>query len=161
MRTSAPCALVAVTCALCANNERQQMKQLASSELTTALLTALPLLARFLAPMVREELQATTDVDPWVPHPRWQLPNPTRHASKIDDARKVGRVWLCRRSALDKYIEAQPRRATPTPANDAEPSELQKRVAALGFGPATPKTTTSELMNGQQLAPKRAGKRTK
>lgn len=81
-----------------------------------ALRALLVLLAPLLAPMVARELRGRTtedDADPWVDQACSPLGRRAHcracAAGKIEGARKVGKRWLARRSALDAYVQAHGR----------------------------------------------------
>jgi hypothetical protein len=72
-----------------------------------------------------------SDPDPILPHSDWPIPRSraVRLAKRVEGARKIGRLWYARRSAVDAFIEGAP--APPqAPAND----KLDDELAALGFG---------------------------
>lgn len=81
------------------------------------LVRALHALVVLLAPMVAKELRskATEDdtADPWVDQTGSPLGRRAHcracSAGKIEGARKVGKKWLSRRSALDAYVQAHGR----------------------------------------------------
>ena len=85
-----------------------------SHEIGRALRPLAALLAPLLAPMVARELRgkATEDdtADRWVDQASSPLGRRAHcracAAGKIEGARKVGKKWLARRSALDAYVQA-------------------------------------------------------
>lgn len=95
---------------------------------------------RVLAESLELELEDKPhDPDPILPHSDWPIPRSraVRLARRVEGARKIGRLWYARRSAVDAYIEGQPAPVhapapapAPAPAND----ELDDELAALGFG---------------------------
>lgn len=86
--------------------------------------------------IVREELSKST-VDEWVPHTRWPVQS-ARVACALArsgeiDARRAGRLWLARRSEIDRWVESH-RAKSPAPSatkasNDYDP-EASTRGAA-------------------------------
>ncbi len=88
-----------------------------SPDLDRALRPLAALLAPLLAPMVAKELRskATEDdtADPWVDQTHSPLGRRAHcracSAGKIEGARKLGKKWLARRSALDAYVQAHGR----------------------------------------------------
>ncbi len=65
------------------------------------------LIALAVAPLVRAELAASADADPWVPHTKWPWSRRVALArAKSFGAVKSGRTWLLRQSELDRAIEA-------------------------------------------------------
>jgi hypothetical protein len=93
-----------------------------------------PALRSLVRTTVREELRATGDADPWIPHPRW--PCASRRAAcalarsgALEGVRRVGQgrgaLYLVRRSVLDAWIEAHPLDA---PA-DTEPDDYEREMS--------------------------------
>jgi hypothetical protein len=88
-------------------------------------------IAELIRGIVREELRAAQDDDagdPWVDQNESPLGR-REHCRLARDgafpARKVGKRWLARRSALDAFIEAHPTaKADGAPANDTAASVL-------------------------------------
>ncbi len=83
-------------------------------------------LVRLLAPLLAAELSTTMEGDPWIDQyasPLGKRLHCELARSHAFDARRVGRRWLARRSALDAYILAQRPAALPAPppANDLSP----------------------------------------
>jgi hypothetical protein len=107
-----------------------------AAALTAALKSpsAAPLL-RVVVDVLRPLLGAGV-VDPWIGHEEW--PFSRRRALRLAregafEVRLVGRRYLCRRSALDAFIEAHAgvARSAPVPANDAAEVDELDELAAL------------------------------
>ena len=95
-----------------------------------------PALRSLVRSTVREELHATGDADPWIPHPRW--PCASRRAAcalarsgALDGVRRVGQgrgaLYLVRRSVLDAWIEAHPLDTSGDTELDDYEREMSKR----------------------------------
>jgi hypothetical protein len=107
---------------------------------------ALAALARLLAPLVGAELakrSGAPEADPWEPIGAYlkikgRAGNELGRSGKLTTARKVGRVWLARRSDLDAYVEAsaaaRERRLPIAPAaNDDAAPTAEDVLASIGF----------------------------
>jgi hypothetical protein len=107
---------------------------------------ALAALARLLAPLVGAELakrSGTPEADPWEPIGAYlkikgRAGNELGRSGRLATARKVGRVWLARRSDLDAYVEAlasqRERRLPIAPAaNDDATPTADEVLASVGF----------------------------
>lgn len=95
-----------------------------------------PALRSLVRSTVREELNATGDADPWIPHPRW--PCASRRAAcalarsgALQGVRRVGHgrgaLYLVRRSMLDAWIEAHPVDTSDEAELDDYEQEMSKR----------------------------------
>jgi hypothetical protein len=112
---------------------RVNSRPITSPELAAALAP----LARLLARLMRAELAAAgeADPDPWVPHPRWPFggrkTNLRIACSGALAACHVGRLYLARRSEIDRYVQAHAvlRPAPEPPANDVD--DMDAAVAAV------------------------------
>ena len=93
-----------------------------------------PALRSLVRNTVREELLATGDIDPWIPHPRW--PCASRRAAcalarsgALAGVRRVGQgrgaLYLVRRSVLDAWIEAHPVGSS----DDSEPDDFEQEMS--------------------------------
>jgi hypothetical protein len=88
----------------------------------------------------------TGEADPWIPHPRW--PCASRRAAvalarsgALPGVRKLGKVFVVRRSALDAYIDAHGLDGKHDQGEDADEfseamsrAGLRKGVRAVGRG---------------------------
>ena len=95
-----------------------------------------PALRSLVKNTVREELLATGEADPWIPHPRW--PCASRRAAcalarsgELQGVRRVGQgrgaLYLVRRSVLDAWIEAHPVDTSGESELDDYEQEMSKR----------------------------------
>ena len=118
-----------------------------------------PTLRSMVQKAVREELTATGEADPWVPHPRW--PCASRRAAcalarsgALEGVRRTGEgrgvLYLVRRSVLDAWVEAHPIDAVREPGVDDYEQEMTKRNLRPGRAPAKPAARSRDDHEGDR-----------
>lgn len=92
-------------------------------------------LEAMIARIVDERL-AAREADDWVPHTKWPVQSvrvacALARAGEID-AHRAGRLWLARRSEIDRWVRSQPRTVsvpTSKASNDYNPVAMIKAGA--------------------------------